>query len=67
MEVSKHGINMIKGGDAQFESILWSVNKREIFRSIVLANTREDRNGRAVLYTKGIVQWKMSRSAGYCQ
>jgi len=58
--------NMVKGAMFQFESILCSV-KNKIARSIALADTREDRNDRAVLNTKGIVQWKMPRFAGYCQ
>jgi len=52
--------NMVKGAPFQSESVLCSV-KREKFRCIALANTRENRNSRAVLYTK------ISRSAGYCQ
>ena len=47
--------------------ILCSVEKSEIVGSIALADTRENRNNRAVLYTKGIVQWKMPSSAGFCQ
>ena len=59
--------NMVKGATFQSDSILCFVKKNKIARSIALANTREDRNDRAVLYTKGIVQWKMPRFAGYCQ
>ena len=59
---------MVKGAKFQSESILCSVGKGEIVRSIALANTRENENSRAVIiYTKGIVQWKMPSSVGFCQ
>ena len=63
MKVYKWGVNnnirnMVKGAKFQSESILCSVGKGEIVRSIALADTRENRNIRAVLYTNGIVQWK---------
>ena len=59
--------NMVKGATFQSDSILCFVKKNKIARSIALANTRENENSRALIYTKGIVQYKMPRSAGYSQ
>ena len=74
MEVYKQGVNndhnseYDKGGDVSVRVYLvFRCEKSEIVRSMALANTRENGNGRAVIYTKGIVQYKMPRSAGFCQ
>jgi len=45
------------GGDISIRVYLaFRFVKREIVRSIDLANTRENGNSRAVVYTEGIVQ-----------
>ena len=75
MEIYKQGVNMtillrnmVKGGAVSIRVYLvFRCEKSEIVRSIALANTRENGNDRAVIYTKGIVQWRMPRSVGYCQ
>jgi len=75
MEVYKQGVNMtillrnmVKWGDVAITLYLvFRCAKSEIVRSMALANTRENGNGRAVIYTKGIVQYKMPRSAGCSQ
>ena len=60
--------NIVKWGDVSIRLYLvFRCEKSEIVRSIALANTRENGNGRAVIYTKGIVRYKMPRSAGYSQ
>ena len=62
MEVHKQGVNNDhiseygKGATFQSKSILCSVEKSEVVRSNALANTRENGNSRAVIYTKGILQ-----------
>jgi len=59
---------MVKGGDVSIRvHLVFPCEKSKIVRSIALANTRENENSRALIYTKGIVQYKMPRSAGYSQ
>ena len=59
---------MVKGGDVSLRVYLvFRCEKSEIVRSFALANTRENGNSRALIYTKGIVQRRMTRSAGYGQ
>ena len=49
--------NMVKGGDVSLRVyIVLRCEKSEIVRSFALANTRENGNNRALIYTKGIVQ-----------
>jgi len=70
MEVHKHGVNNDhiseygKGATVQSKSILFTVEKSEEVRSTALANTSKNGNSRAVIYTKGILQWRMPRPAG---
>ena len=49
--------NIVKWGDVSIRLYLvFRCEKSEIVRSIALANTRENGNSRALIYTKGIVQ-----------
>ena len=48
--------NMVKWGDVSLRVLVFRCEKSEIVRSMALANTRENGNGRAVIYTTGIAQ-----------
>ena len=44
--------NMVKGATFPSESILCSVEKSDMVRSIALANTREDRNDSSIMHKR---------------